>query len=149
MALKECGDCGHKISTEAANCPHCGKPNREIISKIPREQSITLAACLLYSIIWLKPLLGHVYRLLDGNAFVCKTFSCLRMAEPYNYSKGELYYCPQHIEPTTHVNVLLNAFYYSPGLQSLAPSIVFGLGGIIFLMVPRLRKKLLDFVSSL
>ena len=149
MALKECDDCGNKVSTEAAKCPHCGKPNREITSNISREQTIILAACLLYSIIWLKPLLGHVYRLFDGNAFVCKTFYCLRMADPYNYSRGELYYCPLHIEPTTHVNVLLKAFYYSPGLQSLVPSIVFGLGGIILLMVPRLRKKLLNYVSSL
>ena len=26
MALTECPDCGGKISTEAAACPHCGKP---------------------------------------------------------------------------------------------------------------------------
>lgn len=27
MPLTECRECGKQISTEAANCPHCGVPN--------------------------------------------------------------------------------------------------------------------------
>lgn len=29
MALTECPDCGGKVSSVAAACPHCGRPNRD------------------------------------------------------------------------------------------------------------------------
>ncbi len=29
MALKKCSECGKEISTEAKDCPHCGKPQRK------------------------------------------------------------------------------------------------------------------------
>ena len=33
MALVKCKECGEKVSTRAANCPHCGAPVRKEMSK--------------------------------------------------------------------------------------------------------------------
>lgn len=152
MALKECSDCGNKISTEAEKCPYCGKPNREMISKKSRDPKISILLCIIFGFLWfyagLKPLLGNIYRLSDKNTFVCGNSFCLRAAYPTPYTAGDLYYCPDHIRRTVRIGLIESIFCSTPGLPSLALGIVFGLGGIISLFVPRLRKKLLDSLSS-
>jgi hypothetical protein len=41
VALTQCPDCGGKLSTEAASCPHCGRPTASVLTETetaPQQQ---------------------------------------------------------------------------------------------------------------
>lgn len=57
MPLIKCGDCGKEISSEAENCPNCGKPSSIVkdkkIASISRFISSLLLVLVLLGFIWL------------------------------------------------------------------------------------------------
>jgi hypothetical protein len=68
MALRNCRECGGKVSTTAAACPHCGAPNRTVPPPLPQHTATqskpkkagigTLKGCLAVVVVFFVAVFG-------------------------------------------------------------------------------------------
>lgn len=67
MALVQCPECGGKLSSDAAACPHCGKPNAPIAApESSPEPKKTSAAVGCLGVILCLVIVGYIADALDG-----------------------------------------------------------------------------------
>jgi len=52
VSLRKCPDCGQDVSSAAAACPHCGRPNRKIASPIGLSGILIVAVVCAGALIW-------------------------------------------------------------------------------------------------
>jgi hypothetical protein len=60
MALVQCAECGHDISSEAAACPQCGKPGLVALKKKQDSKQAIGCAIMIIGTVAARALLGSV-----------------------------------------------------------------------------------------